>query len=472
MTDQEAILPGQRDVSREKGGAPFKDELLAQLAEIANVAQFLSFGPGQELPQRFSCLRGYPLRHRFAGAEEAVGSLLDRSAAGSVNVRTFTAVAPKGGPFTYGLTRREEVMAVLRAHATNGLYAIVNETIDVDDGGVSGVALGGVVEFAPGDTPRTVEQPGTVALPYDTALRLLRTVYRFTPDLDGKLDERVELSIHPLLVGVRQTHTLVWEQEPVEAVELSRRLSWPNKFSRFVGDKAFGLLVAELLGLPVPATTVIGRSLAPFRFGRPTGSAEHWIRTCPAEPVPGRFPTQRGWRDPFALLQEEDPSGETVVSVLAQEGIRALWSGAAVPSQEGELLVEGVAGSGEGFMLARAAPAALPDRVLHDVRRIGEDAAAALGPVRFEWAHDGQAAWVVQLHLAGLAVASRTTIYPGTPARWRDFDPSRGLEELRALIATVAPDEGIQVTADIGVTSHVGDVLRRAAVPSRLASTR
>ena len=213
---------------------------------------------------------------------------------------------------------------------------------------------------------------------------------------------------------------------------------------------------------------MVGRRVAPFRFGRPTGSGEHWTRTCPAEPVPGRFLTQRGWRDPYALLATEDPSGTAVAAVLAQEGVRARWSGAALPAADGGLLVEGVPGSGEDFMLARQAPAPLPDRVLGDVRRLGARAAAALGPVRFEWAHDGADAWVVQLHLATTAAAG-TTIYPGTPSRWHRFDPSLGLEHLRQLIATVAPDEGIELTGDVGVTSHAGDLLRRAAIPSRLA---
>jgi hypothetical protein len=81
-------------------------------------------------------------------------------------------------------------------------------------------------------------------------------------------------------------------------------------------------------------------------------------------------------------------------------------------------------------MLARAAPVALPDRVLADVRRLGAGAAAALGPVRFEWAHDGDTAWVLRLHLAEAAAAG-TTIHPGTPFRWHRFDPSQGLERLR-----------------------------------------
>jgi hypothetical protein len=448
---------------------PLKDEMLRRLAERANVAQFVSFGPGPDLPQRHACLRGHPLDHRFASAGDAVGHLLALSRGGSVNVRSFAAAASKGGPFRYGLTRRDDVLAVLRARAGEGLHTIANETVDVDDGGVSGVAVGDLVEFAPGDTPRSVERPGTVALGHAEAMALLRTVYGFAPELDGGPGERVEFSLHPLVAGARQTHTIVWEVETVAPVRLSRRLVWPNRFSRHVGDKAFGLLVADLLGLPVPATTVVGRRLAPFRFGRPTGSGEWWTRTCPAEPVPGRYPTRRGWLDPFALLAAEDPAGTAVVAVLAQEGVRARWSGAALPAAGGGLLVEGVPGFGDDFMLARSAPAPLPDRVLDDVRRLGARAAASLGPVRFEWSHDGDQAWVVQLHLSATA-ASATTIHPGSPSRWHRFDPSNGLEALRALIATVDPGEGIELTGDVGVTSHAGDLLRRAAIPSRLAA--
>jgi len=290
----------------------------------------------------------------------------------------------------------------------------------------------------------------------------------FRPDLDAASGERVEFSIHPLAAGFRRTHTVLWEREPAGPVALARRLAWPNAFSRFLGDKAFGLLVADLHGLPVPATTVVGRRVAPFSFGRPTGSGERWLRTCPAEPVPGRFLTRRGWTDPFALVAAEGPAGQTVVGVLAQEGVRARWSGAAMPDPTGGLLVEGVEGYGDGFMLARAAPAPLPVRVLDDVRRLGARATAALGPVRFEWAHDGDQCWVLQLQLATVA-ASATTISPGTPARWHRFDPAQGLDRLRDLIATVPAGEGVELTGEVGVTSHAGDLLRRAGIPARLA---
>ncbi|HWC41427.1 MAG TPA: hypothetical protein VHK02_05520 [Actinomycetota bacterium] len=447
---------------------PLKDEVLSRLAAEANVAQFVSFGPGADLPQRHAWVRGHPPGHRFPDPAAAVGALLAAAPAGSVNVRSFRAGAAKGGPFSYGLGRRDVILAVLTARAGEGLHTIANETLDVDDGGVSGVALGGLVEFAPGDTPRAVERPGTVALGHDAALRLLGTVYGFRPELAASPGERVEFSIHPLVAGFRRTHTVLWEREPAGRIALARRLSWPNAFSRILGDKAFGLLVADLHGLPVPATTVVGRRVAPFSFGRPTGGGERWLRTCPAEPVPGRYPTRRGWRDPYALLADEDPDGTRLAAVLAQDSVPARWSGAAMPAAGGGLLVEGGEGFGDDFMLAGASPAALPARVTDHVRRLGARAAAALGPVRFEWAHDGGQAWVLQLHLATVA-ASATTISPGTPARWHRFDPAQGLERLRDLIARVPAGDGVELTGDVGVTSHAGDLLRRAAIPARLA---
>ena len=48
----------------------------------------------------------------------------------------------------------------MRTLAADGYFTIVNETVDTADGGVSGVVLGDIMEFAPLDTPRGVEKPG------------------------------------------------------------------------------------------------------------------------------------------------------------------------------------------------------------------------------------------------------------------------------------------------------------------------
>ena len=286
------------------------------------------------------------------------------------------------------------------------------------------------------------------------------------PDVDA----RIEFSIHPIRVGYRRSHTLLWETESVAPVNLETRLLWPNRLSRLIGDKAFGLLIAHLLDLPVPMTTVIPRAIAPFTFGRTTGTAEYWMRTCPDEPQPGRFPTTFGWHDPYLIMAQADPDGTAIASVLAQEGVTAKYSGASLPGIVDEPdHVEGVAGHGDDFMLGERDPESLPARVVRDVQEVAARARKVLGPVRMEFVHDGRQVWIVQLHLSS-ATYQPGIISPGTPANgWIEFDPALGLTHLRGLIdEATRKGYGIRVVAPVGITSHVGDLLRRAEIPARL----
>jgi len=463
-----ASSPGRGSADRSTSELLYKDAVLDRLADVANVAQFVSFSPGPDLEQRFARLRGCPPNERFPSADRAVAALLEASQEASVNVRSFDPASPKRRAFRYGLQTVDAVMEELRRLASHGLFTIVNETIDVNDGGVSGVALGGVLEFAPGDTPRAVEKPGTLGIGIELGLRLLERVYHFRPSVGYPPDVRVEFSIHPLRRGVRHEHTIIWEAEQVGAVELSASPSWPNRFSRLIGDKAFGLLVADLLDLPVPFTTVISRGVAPFEFGKPTGTGETWIRTCPFEQMPGRFTTRKGWCDPFRLLADEDPAAKYLASVLAQEGVEPVYSGALVAGPDGSPIVEGVRGSGETFMLGRAAPDTLPPGVVSSVQHLFDRASNELGPVRFEWVYNGEQTWVVQLHRGATRTSGRT-IYPGEARVYHRFDVTKPIDELRDLIARVqGTGEGIILTGNIGVTSHMGDLLRRAKIPSRI----
>ncbi len=442
-----------------------KDEILDALARGANVAQFVSFGP--DFAQSHSRVRGFLPDHRFASPEEAVAVLLDRTPERSVNIRSFNPDSPKSREFLYGRTEAAEVLGELSRLASEGLWTIVNETIDVNDGGVSGVAFGDLLEFAPGDTPRCVEKPGTAALPRELGLRLLETVYGFLPSLPPRPELRVEFTVHPQRRGYRHEHTVLWEiEEPGPPPDGAVLPSWPNLFSRHLGDKAFGLLIAGAYSLPVPRTLVIPRALAPFSFGADTGSAETWIRTCPREQVPGLFTTRRGWVDPFVLLQKEDPEGTALASVLCQQAVEARWSGALLAREGGQPLVEGVAGAGDEFMTGRRPPEDLPAEVMRAVRETFEQARGLLGPVRFEWAWDGRAVWILQLHRGASAAAGRV-IVPGDTACYHSLHVSQGIDALRALIARVqGTGEGIVLVGRVGVTSHLGDLLRRARIPS------
>ena len=449
--------------------AELKDDRLDQLAERGNVAQFASFGAGAEPVLRHYRLAGAPT---LAGEQpaEVVRQLLSRATAGTVNVRSFRPDRDKGSPFHYGIAKAADAVDLVHRLAGEGYLTIVNETIDIHDGGVSGVALGGLLEFAPDDTPRAVEKEGVAALPMDLGLRLLHTVYGFAPDISVGKADRLEFSIHPVRVGYRGSHTLWWELEPnASTTDLTAQLSWPNRFSRHIGDKAYGLLIGHLVGLPVPRTTVLSRRVAPFQFGLETGTGQIWLRTCPTEQAPGRYTTVPYWTDPYALLAKEDPHGDAIASVLAQHGVDPNWSGATMASLDGDDYVQGVPGQGDAFMLGEQPPAVLPDQVVADVQALARTARQSLGPVRMEWVHDGSRVWVVQLHLARQFFSDASVLSAGEADTWLDFQVSDGLDSLRSLLGQALDQgSGIRIHGAVGLTSHVGDLLRRAGVPGRL----
>jgi hypothetical protein len=445
----------------------YKDEVLDDLARRGNIAQFVSFAPGPDPTLRYAHIRGAEIGDE-APLHEAAEALLKASAEGSINLRSFHPHQPKSHEFIYGITSGTRSADEVRRLSAKGLYTILNETVDVLDGGVSGVAYGGLIEFAPEDTPRCVEKPGVASLPRALGMRILRTVYGFLPSLDYGDAVRVEFSIHPLRRGLRAEHTIIWEEEEIDGLALAPgSLTWPNRFSRFIGDKAFGLLVADAIGLRVPFTRVVSRRIAPYEFGVRTNTDEYWVRTAPFEPIPGHFTTRRGWIDPFELLEREDPEGELVPAVLSQEGVPAAHSGAAFVGPDGAI-VEGVAGEGEAFMQGDQPPRDLPIRVIRDVKAALNAASQHLGPVRVEWVHDGDELWIVQLH-RGSAPSTGLMIYPGTPKTEHAFDIANGLEALRGLVDAIAgTGDGIVLNGAVGLTSHFGDVLRRGRVPSRI----
>ncbi|MFL6128698.1 MAG: hypothetical protein ACJ73E_06500 [Mycobacteriales bacterium] len=446
-----------------------KDDRLAEIATRVNVARFASFAP--DGTPRHLVLGGAvpPGVERLPGALAALSSAI--GPAGRLNVRTFLDRDSKGTPFLYGLASVDDAAAAVRDFGDQGYYTIVNEMIDVKDGGVSGVLLGGVIEFAPGATPRAVEDADAAALPTPLGIELLRTVYGLL-DLTADLPGRVEFSVHPVRVGARRRTTVLWEQVDVQPPPLRVTPSWPNGFSRHIGDKAYGLLVAHLLGLPVPVTTVIGRKVAPFTFG--TGdrapAVERWIRTCPTEPQPGLFTSHRGWLDPFLLLAKEDPTGDRIAAVLDQRAVDARFSGATATAEDGSVLLEGVRGAGDAFMQGSRPAETLPADVVADVAALVRRAAAELGSVRIEWAHDGGRAWVIQLHTSRARVTTEF-LNPGSADRWLPYDPVEGLDRLRDVVAEARRSgAGVVVTGPVGITSHVGDIIRKEGVPGRLAA--
>ena len=259
----------------------------------------------------------------------------------------------------------------------------------------------------------------------------------------------------------------MWEYEGSDSAPAKPNVAWPNRFSRHIGDKAFGLLVADALGFEVPLTTVISRRVAPFSFGRRTSSLEVWTRTCPIEQEPGLFTTCKGWIDPFKLMAKEDPEGHLIASVLSQNAVPALYSGAAITDHEGNPVVEGALGEGDLFMLGRRGPEVLPPSISDDIERAYAMVTAALGPARFEWVHDGERVWIVQLHKGGTTSAA-SVLVPGDATKWAAFRAAEGLEALRALIARLPVGVGINIEGEIGLTSHIADLVRKSKRPARI----
>lgn len=449
------------------GGMPRKDASLDRLAELINVAQFVSYEPNRGKPkQAYSRVLGEDPNRQFSGVAEVAETLLARSADGSVNIRSFTPESPLSREFIYGLTKVDDVVSAVSRLTREGLNTIINETVDIHDGGVSGVLLGNMIEFAPDDTPRAVEKAGTASLPRGWGLHMLANVYGFEPDLAVPEHTRLEFSLHPRPRGWRHTHTLGWEIAEHQGLDLPPVVQWPNRFSRMIGDKVFGLLVAHHIGLPVPRTTVINRRVAPFVFGQETGSAEVWCRTAPTEQMPGKFTTTRGWSDPFKIMATEDPEHELIASILGQASVKPIYSGASIVLQNGNIATEGLRGAGDAFMQGAAEAETLPSSILADVEVLHR-AASELGPVRFEWVHDGQRAWVVQMH-RGATMSAAGVLVPGKAENWTTFDVSKGLEELRALIEKLEPGRGVELLGQVGLTSHIADVIRKANVPARM----
>jgi hypothetical protein len=60
-------------------------------------------------------------------------------------------------------------------------------------------------------------------------------------------------------------------------------------------------------------------------------------------------------------------------------------------------------------------------------------------------------------------------IFPGEPERFHPLETAQGIDALRALIARIeGTGEGVVLIGHVGVTSHFGDLLRRARIPSRI----
>jgi len=466
--------------------AMLKDDRLDWLAQNkCTIAQFFSLAPN--CSRRHSRIRGYPTEYKWSSIKESIEAIFRTQRTPSVNIRTFRINEPDGNPFIYGLKTVEEVETKIRELSAQGYYLIINETIDKDDGGFSGVLFGDVMEVSPFAIPRCVEEDGVMALPREIGLALIQTVYGIDLEIPFDDSHRVEFSVHPTRVGWLGKRQTIWQVDRYsEGIPGAPTIIWPNNFSRAIGDKTFGLLMAHLLGFPVPHTTVIARLIPMFTFGKRTGTGEYWLRTAPAEQTPGKHPTTFGWEDPFEMVGgcelPPDPGlklgldlkgnerQKIIASVLRQEHANPSYAGATIIARNGDLITEGKRGFGDTYMAGEEGNEDLPETVLDHVRHRHECLTAIFGDTQFEWVLDDGTLWIIQLHL-GSSEISGNIIYPGNPDQWLNIKTSDGIEALRNLISVRKENEGILVNGSIGRTSHWCQLLTKAKIPSRLIRT-
>ncbi len=220
--------------------------------------------------------------------------------------------------------------------------------------------------------------------------------------------------------------------------------------------------------------------MAPFSFGQRTGTDEYWIRTCPEIPVPGYYPTELGWEDPFELMQiaKKKAIGDNIqtpiMNIISQESVEPKWSGALIPDYEnGSATIEGVGGRGDEFMIGKNREK-LPDNVKESVLQLYRKALKHIGLVKIEWVYDGKRAWCVQLHRAmSSEIEASTIVSENSDVKYIEFRTEKGLNELRKLIESIKNQPlGIKLIGDVGITSHFGDLLRKSKIPSKIQMTK
>ncbi len=118
-------------------------------------------------------------------------------------------------------------------------------------------------------------------------------------------------------------------------------------------------------------------------------------------------------------------------------------------------------------MLGLESPSKLPSNVISDVENMYGDLQRTLGHVRIEWVHDGVRTWCVQLHI-GQTHTQGSTIVPGEAATWVEIRADEGLSAIREQLASLSKENGVLLIGNVGVTSHIADLLRKRGGPSRI----
>jgi hypothetical protein len=81
--------------------------------------------------------------------------------------------------------------------------------------------------------------------------------------------------------------------------------------------------------------------------------------------------------------------------------------------------------------------------------------------------HDGERAWVVQLH-RGATRTGEGVLVSGAADSWTEFEVLRGPPALRKLLSTLQPGQGIILSGEVWLTSHIAHLIRKADIPAKM----
>ena len=440
-----------------------------------NVAQFVSFDDKGKV--EYYSLKEDVWEPDYRNKALLLNNLLKYATYGKVNIRTYKLDDNMSHPFIQNLSTIDEIYSYLEKFKEQKLYTIVSETVVTNDGGVSGIMDSDIVEFAPGITPRDIENLSSIEiakLPREMGCAILECIYGTTlAPFKYEKNKRIEFSTHPKPIGSSNNNKLFWQIDKSTAHIDAPDICWPNSFSKMIGDKTYGLMVAYFLGFNVPCTTVYNKNdrVPNFTFGRYTKSKKVWTRSCPSESQPGKYPTFPKYvkSSKFFKLCGDYPD---MVACIHQDEVNAKYSGGMIIDRDYNVWIDGVKGFGDHFMMGDVNNTIqLPDKIYKLVKVVGLELSRKINnSIKVEWVVDhNNEFWVLQLRVDDSVKACSTIVDVECFGNYVEYDPlgDTGLIKLRKLVDDIKDTgDGIVVKRKIGITSHVADILRKNKIPS------
>ena len=100
-----------------------------------NIAQYISFKPNREKPN-YIHIKNYTPEN--STNKDIILNLINSSKSKSVNIRSFSPERMKGNKLIFNKKKSDiyDILNIVEQNKQKGFYSIINENIDINDGGV------------------------------------------------------------------------------------------------------------------------------------------------------------------------------------------------------------------------------------------------------------------------------------------------------------------------------------------------